>query len=89
MPRPRTQSGSATWADTNSVVIMIVHEAPARRLAASARPRPFAAPYIASAAIVPSVARTASRSGPSRSFSQLRPSEPTIEPRPIKPIRAP
>ena len=63
-PRPRTHSGNATCAETNSVVIIVIHDAPAIRLASAATTGSRAAPYSPRARIVPSVPSVARRSGP-------------------------
>ena len=81
-PRPRTHSGSATCADTNSVVIMTIHDAPARRLAAIARRGSLAAPYMASAATVPRLARIARPIGPQALLQPIEPERADDRPQP-------
>ena len=88
-PRPRTHSGNATCAETNSVVIIVIHDAPAIRLAAAAMAGSCATPYSARARIVPTVPSIARRSGPSRALSQLSANDPRIDPKPIMPKRTP
>ena len=79
-PRPRTHSGNATCAETNSVVIIVIHDAPAIRLASAAMIGSRAAPYNPRARIVPSVPSVANRSGPRRALRLLSANDPRIEP---------
>ena len=69
-PRPRTHSGSATWADTLRVASTAIHATPAMRLAASAVAGWRATPNRDSASAVPMVPAIASLSAPSLRFSR-------------------
>ncbi len=68
---------------------LAIHEAPATTLASSATSTLCARPNRPVAAAVPSAPPTASRSGPSRRFSQGRARAPPTAEAPMTPSRTP
>ena len=69
IPRPRTQPGSANWADTFNVAIAATQEIPASTHAISAVAGSRATANRASASAVPTVAPATTRSAPSLAFA--------------------
>src|SRR5262245_6013221 len=69
-PRPRTQSGSATWADTLRLAKTAIQDAPATALPANAIGALRANAYRTIARAVPNVPAATSWSAPSFAFSQ-------------------
>src|SRR5207248_3612542 len=66
IPRPRTQAGSANWADTFKVAIAATQEIPANTHAIKAVAGSRAMANRASASAVPTVAPATTQSAPSR-----------------------
>src|SRR3954463_10559628 len=63
-PRPRTQAGRPTWADTLMVASTAIHERPAQKLAASAAAGLRARPHSTRAAAGAGLGAGADRPGP-------------------------
>ena len=88
-PRPRTQSGSATCAETLRIVSAITQDTPARTLAAAATGAVWADPKSTRDAAVASVARRMTPSGEKRVRSRDRKAAPTSAPTPMEARRNP
>ena len=88
-PRARTQSGSATCADTLRLDTAAIHDAPAMRLAATAASGPRAAANNPVAAAVASVALATRRSAPSFALSQRNRNAPPTAEAPMAPSNIP
>src|SRR5713226_1375974 len=88
-PRPRTHSGSATWAETLRLDKTAIQDTPAMTLADRAMEELRASPNSAIAIAVPTDPAATSQSGPSFVFSQGNAKAPLTAPAPIAPSRKP
>jgi hypothetical protein len=88
-PRPRTQSGSATCADTLKLASTHIHDRPASAQAVRPATGSRVWPNSTSAMAVPAVPTATTRSGPSFDRSQGRMNAPATAPAPIVPSMKP